>query len=391
MLLYILIGSILGFFSGLIPIHQNTYFPFFVLIFSFLDPILLNSFLISFAFSQNFGNFILSYILFVPNDELALSTLPSQRLVKEKKAIEALKISFLFGILCLIIASILNILISNVLGYLRKSLTTIIPLFMTFALALLFYFEENKIKSFLIFLLSGIFGFICFNVLEFQKSIFSLLLGFFALPQLVVNLFQKTNILALQKDKKIEMNKNEFLKSLAIAVFGGIIAGILPAFGSSQIILLFQPFGLNDKMFIAANSGMMFSNEITSISMLYSIENPRSGLATYLKEINEKINFSMFLFFISVALLSSSISLFLALILYKKLFSIFQKINFRILNLSLIIFLLIATFLYSKLVGLLILFTSFSLGLLCVLIQTKRSYLMGSLILPTLFIYLYMV
>ncbi|MEM1687581.1 MAG: tripartite tricarboxylate transporter permease, partial [Zestosphaera sp.] len=111
-IIFCLIGSLIGFFSGLIPsLHQNLLIPIFIPLFLH-NEILAISFLVSLAISQNFGNAISSFYLSSPPEDLSLSTLPSQRLAKEGLLLEALKI-YLISAVIIVPITIIFVLFFN--------------------------------------------------------------------------------------------------------------------------------------------------------------------------------------------------------------------------------------------------------------------------------------
>lgn len=386
--LYCFFGSLVGFLSGLVPaLHQNLLIPIFLILLS-QNQILAITFLVSLAFSQNFGNAISSYYLSSPPEELSLSTLPSQRLAEKGLLLEALKIYVISAITCTPLAIIFSFFFHSYISSFILSLKEFIPLIMLLVLYTIFFFEENKTRSLTIFLLAGFLGIISFNLIEFNKAVLAMFSGFFAIPQAIINLLQKENFLKNQiEDVKIKLSLKNIIIGIFISMFLGMVAGLLPSLGTSQIILIFQLF-INDRMFIFLNAGTSFSNEIFSATSSYVIGNPRSGLSVYLEQAFGRPDYQFFV----LVLASFSLSLFfgstLFILSYKKLFKIFQKINFKILNIVVISVIISIVFLFSGFLGLIILFTSASLSLIAIFSNTKRSYLMGSLILSTLLIYL---
>lgn len=386
-IIYCFLGSLIGFLTGLIPsIHQNILIPIF-LIFLTQDKILAITFLASLAISQNFGNAISSYYLSAPPEELSLSTLPSQRLAKKGFLLEVLKIYIISAVTCTPLAILLSLFFHSYISTIILNLRDFIPLMILSVLYTIFFFENKKMRSLIVFLLAGILGIISFNITEFNKAVMAMFSGFFAIPQLIINFLKKDNFLKNQvENAKINLSKKNILIGIFISVFLGIFAGLLPSLGTSQMVLVFQPF-INDRMFIFLNAGTSFSNEIFSITSSYIVGNPRSGLSVYLEQTFGKLDYQTFI----LILASFSLSLFFGSIFfilsYKKFFRFFQETNFKILNFILILIIVSIIFVFSGLIGLIILFTSTSLSFFTFSLNVKRSYLMGSLILSTILIY----
>ncbi|MEM5830322.1 MAG: tripartite tricarboxylate transporter permease [Candidatus Aenigmatarchaeota archaeon] len=381
------LGSFVGFVSGLIPaLHQNLLIPLLIPLISF-NEIFLISFLISFAISQNYGNAISSYYLSSPPEELSLSTLPSQRLAKEGLLLEALKIFILAASISIPITSFFILFLHSYISTFISSLERYIGLILIIALYTIFFFEENKLKSFFIFILSGIFGIYAFNIIDFNKAILAIFSGFFACTQIIINLFQKQNFLEYQeKDVKIKLSKKEILIGILLSLFVGIFSGLLPSLSVAQILLLFQPI-LNDRLFIFSSSASFFSNEIFSTTSLFTIENPRSGLSVYLEKVLGNVTYEIFVLFISIFLISSFFASMLFIFSYKSIMNLLKLINFKVLNVLVLSIIIAIVFVYSGFIGLLLLFISTSLGLITIFSNVNRSYLMGSIILSTILIY----
>ncbi|MEM0480605.1 MAG: tripartite tricarboxylate transporter permease [Candidatus Aenigmatarchaeota archaeon] len=383
-LIFCFLGSLLGFLSGLIPsLHQNLIIP--LLITLFIDKHLAFSFLISLAIAQNFGNFISSLLFSSPPEEISLSLLPSQRLAKKNRLFEAYKISLL-SVFSIPISVLIAFLFSNFLAKFYQYLEIFIAPLLLYFLSLIFYQEEKKLLSLIIFFISGIFGIFAFNFLEFNKAILAMFSGFFAMPNIIINILFPSEILKKQEEVEIEMDKFDIFKGISLGIFGGIISGLLPSLGPSQILLTFQSF-LNDKVFILASSSMFFSNEIFSLTNSYTIENPRSGLAVYLTQKFGKFEYEDFIISLVSILLASSFGIIFSIFVFSKIFNLVKNLNYRFLNTLIFSIIVLIVLIFSGLEGLLILFISTSLALLTILLEVKRSYLIGSLTFSTLLIY----
>lgn len=387
-LIFSFLGSIIGFITGLIPsLHQNILIPLFITIFSVYEESIIVCFLISLAIAQNFGNSISSYYLSSPPEELSLSTLPSQRLAKSGLLLEALRIYILSATISMPITCFFVYFFHSHLSTIVSSLREYIGLILIVAIYTIFFFENNKLKSLIIFISSGLLGLICFNLIDFNRSILAMFTGFFSLSQAILNLFEKENFLKNQKENvKINLDKKQIFLGIIIIIILGVVSGLLPALGPSQMLLIFQPF-LNDRMFIFLNSGLMFSNEVFSTASSYTIGNPRSGLSSYLEVKLKKIEYEDFVLILSNFLLSTFFGSMLFLISYRKIFNFLKGINFKIINLLTIFLIIFIIFSTSGIIGLIVLFTSTSLSLITMLLDVKRSYLMGCLIFSTILIY----
>jgi len=381
-------GTIVGFFSGLVPgLHQNLLIPIFLILLSNFDKFFIISFLVSFAISQNYGNAISSYLLSSPPEDLSLSSLPSQRLAKQGLLLESLKIFVLASAISIPLNVLVTLVLHKYLSILVGSLKKYIGIILLIAIYTILFYEEDKIRSLIIFLVSGILGLYAFNILEFNKAVLALFSGFFALSQIILNLIQNVDFLKEQReDVEVRLPKDKVLIGSLVSVFVGVFSGLLPSLGTSQILLLFQPI-MDDRLFIFTSAASSFSNEIFSTTSLYTIQNPRSGLGVYLEESVGKFEFTDFIICLSSFLITGSLSILIFIWTYKKIFNILKRINFKILNTLILATIISIVFYFSGFLGLLILFASTSLGILTISLNVKRSYLMGSLIFSTILIY----
>ena len=91
----------------------------------------------------------------------------------------------------------------------------------------------------------------------------------------------------------------------------------------------------------------------------------------------------MFLY-LAIALIAGSISVFLALDISKKFSRLITKVDYKILIISVLIFIFIMTFFLSGLLGILILITSTSIGVLAQQLGVGKNNCLGCLILPVI-------
>ncbi|MBW2998268.1 tripartite tricarboxylate transporter permease, partial [Candidatus Woesearchaeota archaeon] len=88
------------------------------------------------------------------------------------------------------------------------------------------------------------------------------------------------------------------------------------------------------------------------------------------------------------ALIASSISVFLALYFSRKFSIIIPKINYKLLVLSIITFIILLTYLLCGALGLSILTISTFIGFIPAIVKCSRTHAMGCLILPVLIYFL---
>ncbi len=385
-----LFGIVIGVFAGIIPgMHINTLLPF-ILFLGFwfkMAPHYVAILIVSTSVTEIFVNFISSIFIGAPEANTALSVLPGHKLLLEGRGYEAIKLTVIGGIggliLTLAIISIFSLWFKALYKFSRAFIHWVIMGFVIFMIV-----SERKLRKILfaslIFLISGIFGFICLNssLVSQENVLFPILTGFFGLSTLIISVSETSKIPKQEDDNKLKISKKEIAKSMFLGSVAGIFAGFLPAVGISEVASIAQYIGKMSeaRSFLITLSGINIGNEVFSLISLYLVSNPRSGPSVALQRILGEINFFEVILFIGIICFSSGIAALLTLFLGKKIPKYLEKINYRILCLVMIIFLIFMIFLLTGIFGLLIAFTSTSIGLLCNYLKVRRSHCMGCLL-----------
>lgn len=179
----------------------------------------------------------------------------------------------------------------------------------------------------------------------------------------------------------------------------GSILGFLPGMGPAQGSLLAQEISGggdgrdNEDGFLVAMSGVNVSDALFSLIAIYLIGNPRSGIAVYVEKIIQAFNVNHLVLFIFVSLTAVSLSLILCLKLGDMVCEHIQKLDYKKLSLTVIIFMSCIVVLFTLIEHANILFmllaylTAIALGLLPHYLGLNKSNLMGVLIIPAIVIY----
>jgi putative membrane protein len=386
-------GILIGVFAGIIPgMHINVLLP---LLLSFpllikIEPYYLVALIVSAALTEIFVNFISSIFVGAPDSSTALSVLPGHKILLEGRGYEAIKLTVIGGIgaliLSLLVVSSLSPFFKILYDFSRPYMHWFLIGVTIFMLA-----TEKKLKkifsALLIFFLSGFLGIITLNSsLTFSNILFPLLTGLFGLPTLLTSIFEKAQIPKQEEDEKLKISKKEIFKSIILGSIAGVIIGFLPAIGISEAAVIVQYLGgANDaRNFLITLSGINVGNEVFSLISLYLVNNPRSGTSVAIQKIFPSLNFYDVVLIIGVICFSSGLAAVLTLYLGKKIPKYLEKINYTSLCISVIILIFGMIFLLTGVLGLLIAFTSTSIGLLCINLGIRRSHCMGCLLLPSI-------
>jgi putative membrane protein len=391
-ILFSILGVLIGLPLGLLPgMHINNILPLILsLSFLFTTSHNLSAFIISIAITQIFVSFIPSIFLGAPDENTALSVLPGHRLLFEGKGYEAIKLTVIGGIGSLISCLFFLSIFAGVFGWLYEISRPYIH-FVILSVVILMIFTEKKLKKIfsaaLIFGLSGILGIFALNssVLSQQQILFPILSGLFGLSTLFVSISQKSKIPEQTEDDSLKISNRDIFKSILLGTFAGLIVGLLPAIGVSQAATMVQYLGRagEARNFLVTLSGINVANEVFSLISLYLVGNPRSGASVAIQKILVELTFFDVAYIIGVICLTSGIAAALTLFLGKKIPKFLEKLNYKAISLSIIIFIISMVFLFLGIIGLLILFTSVAIGLLCAYLGIRRSHCMGCLLVPS--------
>ena len=267
-------------------------------------------------------------------------------------------------------------------------------------LILYFYNKNNtqRLISALIFLVSGILGIFVLNSnLGSNLGLLTLLSGLFSISNLIISVNEEPKIPPQKDDKTILIDKG-FKKSVLAGSLSGCILGLLPGFGPAQGTIIAQALTLNKNIkpedFIVTNSGINVSDTLFSLIAIYLINNPRSAISMYINYIIPKITLNHVIFFIFVSLVSVSIACVLSIKLGDYLLTHITKLNYKKLNISIILLITMIIIVYTILTGgclwyvILCYITSIALGILPNILNLNKSNLMGILIIPAIITYL---
>ncbi len=387
--LAVFLGILSGIFTGLIPgIHVNL-ISLLVLSFSpflsaFASLPALSVYIISLAITHSFLDSIPSIYLGAPDEAQALSVLPGHKLLHKGEGHNAIACTVIGSYSCLIFClcifpfflwamQVIAPLVEKIVGYLLLLIVTFMVLR-----------EKEKLLAFSFFIMSGVLGILVFSIESLQQPLFPLLSGLFGFSIMILSLSQKATIPKQDFTKKLQLEKKSVFRSMGAASFVGFIAAFLPGFGNSQAAIVANEIvkEASDEAFLVLVGGINTANMLISIGTVYALEKARNGAIVAIRELVEIVDFKMMLLFLFTALFVGSCAGILTLKISKIFSKHIGKMNYVKIILSIIIFITILTFIFDKLIGLIILFTATCVGLSASLLGIAKNHLMGTLILP---------
>ena len=203
MLLSVLLGILLGILTGIIPgIHVNllstlilSLSPFLL---SFFSPIALSGFILSIAITHTFLDVIPTTFLGIPEADSSYLLFPSQKMVLEGRAYEAIFLSTFGALFSLLLAFFC---VPLFLFATKKIYPILEPSIGWILLILCFYFilrEKHRVWTAILFLLSGTLGLLVLS-LPLEQGLFPLFSGLFGVSALLLSLHKKSIIPVFQK------------------------------------------------------------------------------------------------------------------------------------------------------------------------------------------------
>jgi len=387
------VGVLIGTLTGLTPgLHINLAVPLiFFLISPFnILPLALVVFIVSLSIAHTFIDFIPSIFLGAPNEDTSLSILPGHSLLLEGKGYQALVYCFcgcILGIFSLLILLPFFLFLMPQIYLYLKPVMFFILIFTIFYLTIR---EQKPFLSLLIFLLSGFLGLSLLN-LEIN-SLLPLLSGLFGSSSILISLKQKTKIpkQEISPLKQISPSKHELKISFLSALLSSPLCSFLPALGSNQAAVISSDIveEKNQKTFLLMLGSINVLAMSLSFITLYAIGKTRTGSAVFISNLLPKITFSSLMIILLAVILSGIFSFIIAISLSKFFANRISKINYRLISIIVLIFISLLILLFSGFLGFFIFTISTLIGIFAVLLNVRRTSLMGCLMLPTIIFYL---
>ncbi len=389
---FALFGIGMGTITGLIPgLHVNNLTPLLVGLTagSFLSSYQAISLIVAMMLTHTFLNFIPSTFLGVPDKDTAISVLPAHKLVLEGRGYEAIKLTALGSLGSLICSAGMAGGMIPMLGAVYELVNPYMHLLLIGIVAVMISLEsgwKGRLSALLVFLLSGFLGLIVLktNIGGGDGALMPLLGGLFGMSVLVLSM-NSENCLPNQQivDEDVEIRSNA--KPIFTGASAGFITGVIPGVGPAQGTVLSQA-AMNSKDrgdFLIGVSGVNTAKALLSFVALYAIGRPRSGAAVAVDSILS-VGLRELIFVVGIALFAGGIAALIHLEIGKIAARKIHSLPYEKMCLGVILSIIIFSFYYSGIIGILILGVATSIGLLPPLLQIKRTHCMGVLIVPVI-------
>jgi putative membrane protein len=392
------VGILAGTFTGLIPgVHTNLLaVALTASVPSFGLPVLpAVVFIASMAIAHTFISFIPSVFLGAPEEDTFLSVLPGHQLLKDGSAHEAVVLTLYGSLIALTVIIFFIPLFLFAIPIISGPISRVIPFILIFVSSFLVLREKNFVLASSVFLLSGFLGFASLD-LPVRNALLPLLSGLFGASSLIVSIKSKPKIPKqnIPKLKEITPYKKEIVSASIASAASAPLCSFLPGIGAghaaiigSEIISLRKNLSMKGFIILlgAINTIVMGLSFIT----FYSIGRTRTGAAAAVKDLMPVMSFSDLGAVFAAIILSGAAAFFIALNISKYVAKNISKISYLKTSIITLAFISAVVFAFSGPVGLFIFVTSTALGVFAILSGSRRTNLMGCLLIPTILFYLF--
>ena len=390
-----ILGCLLGVITGLTPgLHVNTIAILGLSIFPSLSisPLEFAVVMVGMSVTHTFLDFIPAIFLGVPEEETALGILPTHQLLLQGRALDAVKLTALGSLFGLGFALLLLLPVLILIPMIYPELRGFIVYVLIIAVIFLIIREKTKrgiLWAISVFLISGYLGILMFDlrILSTTQVLFPVFVGLFGLSNIFFSL--KSGVGNVPQDESIRVEiKPKFVSSGFLGALGGLLVGILPAMSPSQIgILMYEIIGSDIRNFLISVSAINTSDAIFSFVSLYTIKNPRSGVATMVGKVLD-LDLNTFLLLIGTTAFIAVFATILHIKIGRSAMRFVGKINYRDLSVGSLFLVLILVYLVTDWFGVLLSLLSACVGLLPILAGVSRTHGMGVLLVPTILYFL---
>lgn len=411
-----MIGTSIGTMTGLIPgLHVNTLaillisastsISSFISGFTPLEPTISLAIIIACAgIAHTYLDFIPSAFLGIPDDDTALTVLPAHMMVMQGRGYEAVCLSAigsgyaLIASVALLVPYRYFLLDLGIYGILRSGL---LPLILSLSFLLIATESGGPwpgmrsygiLSALLLFLISGLYGVVALGIppdspISLPGSmLMPCLSGLFGIPPMMQSLMAGSS----PPDQTLSVDDIHLkgrLASISIGTLSGSILGFLPGLTSSHATVLSMIVrGESDRReVIVTLSSVNTANAFFSIMALFVIGRGRSGVANSIGRVAGEMSQDVLIPCLIIGLIFGGAISFILTILAGRCFSRwFTKIPYRSISAGMCAFVVLLTYLYTGMVGLLILAVGSIIGHIPLMLNVRRSHAMGVLLVPVI-------
>ncbi len=397
-LIAIVLGICAGIVTGLIPgIHINLVSIMVISASSFLlgfaSPVVICVFVIAMSVTHTFLDSIPSIYLGAPDEDMAVAVLPGHKLLLEGMGHEAVKLTVIGSLLCIIVSVVLFPLFLVVFPLIHSLIKDYIGWILLFVVVFMLL-KDMKLNtvfwSTIVFLFSGVLGLIVLNMEFLSQPLFPMLSGLFGLSTLIFSLFQDVVLPQQRITDMVHVSKSESVKAVAAGVFSGGLTSLFPGLGAAHAAIIAGVFfkGMSVFSYLILVGGINTVNFFLSLVTLFVLGKARNGAVIAVLEIIQSVGLKELLVFVAAGLIVGGIASVLALRISRIFCFFIGRLNYKALCLGVVAIVTVLVFVFSGFLGLFVLIVSTSIGLIPNMAGVGKNNAMGCLLLPVLLYFL---
>lgn len=391
LLAMVLLGSLLGIVTGLVPgLHVNTVA---VIALGLLQGAGLEviALIVSMAIVHTFVDFIPSIALGVPSEDNLLSVLPGQRFFLKGNGYYAVMLTVWGGL----VGGAIAIAASPIFHRFLEKSATWVPKVTPFALAAvlaLMVFDEKgaskRIYSLAVIALASLLGLAMLSPSSAVKNPLPVLvLGFFGVAPLLQSLKNRVSV-ERQSLKETRVKEKLVAEYSLLSALGASFVSTMPGVGPNQAALTVRTAvgKIGSSAYLVLLGGINTANTLFSLTALYAVGKTRTGVAAAIKQLIE-LQGEQMLALAGVCLIALAFGAVSTAFISKHLLRVVCSFNYTKLN-SLVLSMLVALVLFfSNPLGWGAFAVSIAIGFGAISLGVKRSHCMAFLMAPAITYY----
>ncbi|MFA5346615.1 MAG: tripartite tricarboxylate transporter permease [Methanoregula sp.] len=386
------IGILLGTISGIIPgVHANTLagvlLSFQVVLLSLFGPLVLAGAMFAALITHTFVDSVPSTFLGIPDADTSLAVLPAHALCLEGNGEEAVRIAALGSACAIVIAVPLSVVCFFLLPALQPYFDWWIGILLIASIGFMIVTSECPGWGFALFLVSGVLGifslryaFLSWHTLAGGSAILMpLLTGLFGISVLIT---ASQGILPEQHFRGIRMEGRTIVKSSLLGTIAGVAVGWLPGLSTASangVLASLIGYDTDRRAYILATNAANTANAFIGLAALFALSRMRNGVMVALSELPLPTMTEMTVVGVLAACAAYGITIALSQSAYW-----FNGIDGRLLNRSVIAFIIILSIILTGPFGVVILILATALGIVPWLVNIPRVYCMGGIMVPVI-------
>ena len=406
-------GILVGAVAGLLPgVHVNNTSAILLgmtptMVAAGLPALYVAIMIIASTISQSFLDIVPSIFLGAPDEATAMAVLPGHRMLLEGRGIEAVRLSAMGSGLAIVI----SLLLIAPLSFFFIAFSGPIQAYMGYiliaisALVILsnrgtgpFAGVKDRLKAIAwaaaIFFACGALGIAAFGaepllsplvLITPPSMLLPLLSGLFGVPTLLLSLRSSPGI-PPQHKSSLSLPAGEVLRGALVGTAAGALVSWFPAVSTGVATTITSMFSrkseADDRRYLVSVSGVNTANAVFSLVALYAIGHPRSGAVVAAQNAIGSIDFLTFLLLVFVMCIAGALTYPLAILAGGSAAGVFSKIDYRLLNASVLLFLGAMCLAMTGFLGMAVFLLSAMVGMAPHLVNVRKTCLMGVLLIP---------